>query len=76
LLFILFYVFVCKCVLPPGDNPIAVNKYIYHTILYIQITEVRHISWWAVSTLSMLKWNYYKSKTKSNNFACSQHWRS
>jgi len=25
----LFYVlFVCKCVLPPGDNPIAVNKYI------------------------------------------------
>ena len=31
--FVLFYVlFVCKCVLPPGDNPIAVNKYIiYHT---------------------------------------------
>ena len=31
--FVLFYVlFVCKCVLPPGDNPIAVNKYItsYH----------------------------------------------
>jgi len=29
LLFVLFYVlFVCKCVLPPGDNPIAVNKYI------------------------------------------------
>jgi hypothetical protein len=29
LLFLLFYVlFVCKCVLPPGDNPIAVNKYI------------------------------------------------
>jgi len=30
---VLFYVlFVCKCVLPPGDNPIAVNKYIisYH----------------------------------------------
>jgi len=28
-LFLLFYVlFVCKCVLPPGDNPIAVNKYI------------------------------------------------
>jgi hypothetical protein len=27
LLFVLFYVlFVCKCVLPPGDNPIAVNK--------------------------------------------------
>jgi hypothetical protein len=26
---VLFYVlFVCKCVLPPGDNPIAANKYI------------------------------------------------
>jgi len=26
LLFVLFYVlFVCKCVLPPGDNPFAVN---------------------------------------------------
>ena len=35
LLFALFYVlFVCKCVLPPGDNPIAVNKYhiIYHSL--------------------------------------------
>jgi len=29
LLFVLICVlFVCKCVLPPGDNPIAVNKYI------------------------------------------------
>jgi hypothetical protein len=29
LLFVLFCVlFVCKCVLPLGDNPIAVNKYI------------------------------------------------
>jgi hypothetical protein len=29
LLFVLFYIlFVCKCVLPPGDNPITVNKYI------------------------------------------------
>ena len=29
LLFVLFCVlFVCKCVLPPGDNPVAVNKYI------------------------------------------------
>jgi hypothetical protein len=29
LLFVLFYVlFVCKCVPPPGDNPIAVSKYI------------------------------------------------
>jgi hypothetical protein len=29
LLFVLFYVlFVCKCILPPGDDPTAVNKYI------------------------------------------------
>jgi len=33
LLFVLLYVlFVCKCVLPPGDNPIAVNKYIISSI--------------------------------------------
>jgi hypothetical protein len=33
LLFMLFYVlFVCKCVLPPGDKPIAVNKYIVSNI--------------------------------------------
>jgi len=31
LLSVLFYVlFMCKCVLPPGDNPIAVNKYIIY----------------------------------------------
>ena len=34
LLFVLFYaLFVCKCVLPPGDNPTAVNKYISHHIV-------------------------------------------
>jgi hypothetical protein len=26
--FVLYSVFVCKCVLPPGDNPTAVSKYI------------------------------------------------
>jgi hypothetical protein len=32
LLFVLFYVlFVCKCVLQPDDNPVAVNKYIKDT---------------------------------------------
>jgi hypothetical protein len=32
LLFVLFCVlFVCKCVLPPGDNSIAVNKYIIYS---------------------------------------------
>ena len=36
LLLVLFYVlFVCKFVLSPGDNPIAVNKYIIHHIRII-----------------------------------------
>jgi hypothetical protein len=36
LLFVLFYVlFVCKCVLPPGDNPTAVNKYIIYFTSFI-----------------------------------------
>jgi hypothetical protein len=43
----MFYVlFVCKCVLPPGDNPIAVNKCIninvqqdatLHSLFYLEI---------------------------------------
>jgi hypothetical protein len=38
MLFVLFYVlFVCKCVLPPGDNPIAVNKYIILCHIYENI---------------------------------------
>ena len=40
LLFVLFYVlFVCKCVLPPGDNPIAVNKYINISAVHKTIVE-------------------------------------
>jgi hypothetical protein len=41
LLFVLLYVlFVCKCVLPPGDNTIAVNKY----IISYQIRALAHCS--------------------------------
>jgi hypothetical protein len=37
---VLFYLlFVCKCVLPPGNNPISVNKYI---ISYQSITSYIH----------------------------------
>ena len=37
LLFVLFYVlFVRKCMQPPGDNPVAVNKY---CIIYIRISS-------------------------------------
>jgi hypothetical protein len=38
LLIVMFYVlFVCKCVLPPGVNPIEVDKYI--NIININITS-------------------------------------
>jgi magnesium-transporting ATPase (P-type) len=46
LLFVLFYVFfVCKCVLPPGDNQTAVNKYIiYHNSVSIsRDTQTNHM---------------------------------
>ena len=47
LLFVLFYVlFVCKCVLPPGDNPIAVNKY--------NITVRRHIEFYSKNKFEKL----------------------
>ena len=42
LLFVLFYVlFVCKCVLPPGDNPTAVNKCVisYQTQLCLALSS-------------------------------------
>ena len=36
----LFYVvLVCKCVLPPGDNPIAVNKYYYYYYYYKSVVS-------------------------------------
>ena len=39
-LFALFYaLFVCKCVLPPGDNSIAVNKYININNIKANITK-------------------------------------
>jgi len=40
----LFYVlFVCKCVLPPGDNPIAVNKYIISYIIFFAFPKMLHV---------------------------------
>ena len=42
-LFVLFYVlFVCKCVLTPGDNPTAVNKYISINNVYQEPTARTH----------------------------------
>ena len=39
-IFVLFYVlFVCKCVLPRGDNPIAVNKYIISYQFYSALIQ-------------------------------------
>ena len=43
--FVLFYVlFVCKCVLPPGDNPIAVNKYIISNCVVLSTFVGWHIA--------------------------------
>jgi hypothetical protein len=49
LLFVLFYVlFVCKCVLPPGDNPIAAHKYIisiyFSTYFFVLNQRMYHMS--------------------------------
>ena len=43
LLFVLFYaLFVRKCVLPPGDKPIAVNKYIISNVpmIFLGVTKI------------------------------------
>jgi len=39
---VVFYVlFVCKCVLPPGDNPNAVNKYIIYIKCVLLLLSLR-----------------------------------
>jgi hypothetical protein len=45
--------FVCKCVLPPGDNPIAVNKYI---ILYYTTTSHSSNNGITFATILSLTW--------------------
>jgi len=42
--------FVCKCVLPLGDNPTAVNKYIisYGSLTFLLLSELKNI-WWCGS---------------------------
>jgi len=39
---LLYVLFVCKCVLPPGDNPIAVNKYIIYTSIFMQVSQCQN----------------------------------
>ena len=61
LLFVLFYVlFVCKCVLPPTDNPIAVNKYIIsHISLLTLLNRVKgrvQVECLGVGRMIILKW--------------------
>ena len=46
LLFVLFCIlFVCKCVLPPGDHPFSVNKYIISYIISYIIYHYRIVSY-------------------------------
>jgi hypothetical protein len=41
LIFVLFYVlFVCKCLLPPGDNPISINKYIIINFITLKMAAI------------------------------------
>ena len=78
LLYVLFYVlFVCKGVLPPGDNPTAVNKYImsyivsYHIISY-HIISYHIISYHIISyhIISYHIISYHKIYLFLTNFAC------
>jgi len=58
LLFLLFYVlFVCKCVLPPDDNPVSVNKYVIYCIIY------RNMVWENVKERSHLLTFWHRSFT-------------
>ena len=34
---LLYVLFVCKCLLPPGDNPIAVNEYVISYIVRARV---------------------------------------
>jgi len=50
-LIVLFYVvLVCKCVLPQGDNPIAVNKYYYYNLetLTVLVYSLRDSKYFAL----------------------------
>ena len=68
LLFVLFYVlFVCRCVLPPGDNPTAVNKYInthMHTSTLASVTMLycRRLSTFRNLFLSIHEATCHKAK--------------
>ena len=48
--------FVCKCVLPPGDKPIAVNKYINISYPIWSALELKRSS--AVTKLDQVKLRY------------------
>ena len=60
LLFVLFCVlFVCKCVLPPDDNLIAVNKYLISNFVLIIVIHWHTITWaWHIYN----KWRYWINK--------------
>jgi hypothetical protein len=68
-LFVLFYVlFVCKCVLPPGDNPIAVNKYIIwiRTSITGTLHEDRY-TFWVISRSFILRIRNVSDKSCTEN---------
>jgi hypothetical protein len=63
---VLFYVlFVCKCVLPPADNPIAVNKYtISYHISYLSYIQHKLYTKILVEFISSVSFLEVKGKMK------------
>jgi hypothetical protein len=63
LLFVLFYVLlVCKCVLPPGVNPTAVDKYINISLNMVEKLYVSkvHLLVWSINNLFPAeRFNFY-----------------
>jgi len=73
--------FVCKCVLPPGDNPIAVNKYhiIYHSLqnfisVYLCVSfDSKKKQWlFPYTTLTL---EFFSRKTESGCLLRHRNWR-
>ena len=69
LLFLLFCVLlVCKCVLPPGDNPIAVNKQIIINIMTSPQPLPKRVHHRVISSASFFSFQYplVSSRTSSS----------
>ena len=74
LLFVFFCVlFVCKCVLPPGDNPIAVNKYIIYIFVCVCVCACTY----CIKYETVHGWLYVfaKRRFQESMWFSHRHWR-